>query len=137
MKVVKEGGHVPRIVVGQTHLAKAPTVKVHIRNKNRTFGALLDNGADISLADLNFLKRMGLRKNDLKKPADPTIWTANQSKFRKCGRLKVKNKLENNEVVEDITTVYEPLEPPLIIGWNASRLLRNMFEMFKSLQCIN
>ena len=85
MKVSKGGGHVPRIVVGQVHLSKAPTVKVQIRNENRTLGeseALLDYGADISLADLNFLKRMGLQKKDLKKPMDQTIWAANQSKFR-------------------------------------------------------
>ena len=35
MKASKEGGHVPRIVVGQIHLAKAPTVKILIRNENR------------------------------------------------------------------------------------------------------
>ena len=73
MKVKKEGGHIPRIVVGQIRLTKAPTVKVLIRNENRTLGeseALLDYGADISLGDLNFLKRMGLWKKDLKKPMD-------------------------------------------------------------------
>ena len=55
-------------------------MKILIRNENRTLGeseALLDYGADISLADLNFLKRMGLRKKDLKKPMDQTIWAAN------------------------------------------------------------
>ena len=54
---------VPRIAVGQIHLSKAPTVKVLIRNGNHTLGeseAVLDYGADISLADLNFLKKMGL-----------------------------------------------------------------------------
>ena len=83
------------------------------------------------------MKRMGLRKKDLKKPMDQTIWAANQSKFRKCGRLKVKIKLENNEVEEDITTVREPLEPPLIIGWNASRLLRNGVDYPKCLKVSN
>ena len=76
MKVSKEGGHVPKIVVGQVHLSKALTVKVQIRNKNRTLGeseALLDYGADISLGDLNFLKEMGLRRKDLKTPMDQTI----------------------------------------------------------------
>ena len=76
MKLSKEGGNVPRIVVGQIHLSKAPTVKVQIRNENRALGqteALLDYGADISLGDLNFLKRMGLWKKDLKKPTDQTI----------------------------------------------------------------
>ena len=69
MKVSKEGGHVPRNVVGQIHLTKAPSVNVLIRNRNRTLGyseALLDYGDDILLADLNFLKRMGLRKKDFK-----------------------------------------------------------------------
>ena len=45
MKLLKEGGNVPRIVVGQIHLSKAPTVKVQIRNENRALGqteALLD-----------------------------------------------------------------------------------------------
>ena len=62
MKLSKEGGNVPRIVVGQIHLSKASTVKVQIRNENRALGqteALLDYGADISLGDLNFLKQMG------------------------------------------------------------------------------
>jgi len=57
MKLTKEGGNVPRIVVGQIHLSKAPTVKVQISNENRPLGqseALLDYGADISLGDLNF-----------------------------------------------------------------------------------
>ena len=65
MKIKKEGGNVPRIYVRQIHLAKAPTVKVLIRNENRTLGeseALRDYGADISIADLIFLKRMGLQK---------------------------------------------------------------------------
>ena len=60
MKVKKEGGHIPRILVGQVRLNKAPTVKVRIRNENCTLGeseALLDYGADISIGDLNFLKR--------------------------------------------------------------------------------
>ena len=83
------------------------------------------------------MKRMGLRKKDLKKIMDQTIWAANQSKFRKCGRLKVKIKLENNEVDEDITIVHEPLEPLLIIGWNASRLLRNDIEYPKCLKVSN
>ena len=76
MKVSKEGGNVPRILVRQIHLAKAPTVKVLIRHENHTLGeseALLDYGAEISLADLNFLKRMGLRKKNLKKPMDQTV----------------------------------------------------------------
>ena len=80
MKVKKEGGNVPRILVGQIRLTKAPTVKVLIRNGNHTLReseALLDYGADISVADLNFLKRVGLRKKDLKKPMDQTIWAAN------------------------------------------------------------
>ena len=76
------------------------------------------------MEDLNFLKRMGLQKKDLKTPMDQTIWAANRSKFTKYGRLRVKIKLENNEVVEDITIVREALEPPLIIGWNVRRLLR-------------
>ena len=80
---------------------------------------------------------MGLRKKDLKKPMDQTIWATNQSKFKKCGRLKVKIKLENNEVEEDITIVQESLEPPLIIGWNASRLLRNDVEYPKCLKVNN
>ena len=57
MKLSKDGGQVPRIVVGQIHLSKAHTVKVQIRNKNCTLAeseALLDYGADISLGDLNF-----------------------------------------------------------------------------------
>ena len=115
-------------------------MKVLIRNGNNTLGeseALLDYRVDISLAHLNFLKRMGLRKKDLKKPMDQTIWAANQSKFKKCGRLKVKIKLENNEVEEDITIVQESLEPPLIIGWNASRLLRNDVEYPKCLKVNN
>ena len=65
MKVKQKGGNVPRILVGQIRLTKAPTVKVLIRNENHTLReaeALLDYGADISIADLNFLKRMGLRK---------------------------------------------------------------------------
>ena len=33
MKVTKEEGHVPRIIVGQIRLTKAPTVKVIVRNK--------------------------------------------------------------------------------------------------------
>ena len=72
----------PRIVVRQVHLSKAPTVKVQIRNENRTLGqseALLDYWADISLGDLKFLKRMDLRKKELKNPMDQTIWAANQS----------------------------------------------------------
>ena len=73
----------------------------------------------------------------MKKPMDQTIWAANQSKFRKCGRLKVKIKLENNVVEEDITIVHEPLEPPLIIGWNASRLLRNDVDYPKCLKVSN
>lgn len=76
MKVTKEGGHVPRIVVGQIHLTKASTVKVLIRNENCTLGeseALLDYAADISLGELNFLKRMGFWKKDLKKPMEQTI----------------------------------------------------------------
>ena len=76
MKVQKESGHILRILVGQICLNKAPTVKVRIRNETRTLGeseALLDYGADISIGDLNFLKRMGLRKQDLKKPLDQTI----------------------------------------------------------------
>ena len=70
MKLSKEGGNAPRIVVGQIHLSKAPTVKVQIRNKNRTLGeteALLDYEADISLGDLNFLKRIGLWKKRFEK----------------------------------------------------------------------
>ena len=65
MKVKKERGNVPRILVGQIRLTKAPTVKVPIRIENHALGqteALLDYGADISIADLNFLKRMGLLK---------------------------------------------------------------------------
>ena len=115
-------------------------MKVLIRNGNHVLGeseALLDYGADISLADLNFLKRMGLRKKDLKKPMDQTIWAANQSKFRKCGRLKVKIKFENNEVEEEITIVAQPLQPSLIIGWNTSRLLRNDVEYPKCLKVNN
>ena len=57
MKVKKEGGNIPRIFVGQIRLTKAPTVKVLIRNGGHTLGeseALLDYGADISIADLNF-----------------------------------------------------------------------------------
>ena len=71
------------------------------------------------------------------KPMDQTIWAANQSTFRKCGRLKVKIRLENNVVEEDITIVHEPLEPPLIIGWNASRLLRNDVDYPKCLKVSN
>ena len=37
LKVLKEGRHVPRIIVGPIELYKAPTVKVLIRNENRTF----------------------------------------------------------------------------------------------------
>ena len=131
MKVSKEGGNVPRILVRHIHLVKAPTVKVLIRNEHHTLGeseALLDYGADISLADLNFLKRMGLRKKDLKKPMDQTIWAANQSKFKKYDRLKMKIRFKNNEVEEEITIVAQPLLPSLIIGWNTSRLLRNDVE---------
>ena len=61
----KEGGHIPRILVGQVRFSKAHTVKVRIRNENCTLGeaeALLGYGADTSIGDLNFLKRMGLRK---------------------------------------------------------------------------
>ena len=70
MRVSKEGGHVPRILVGQIRFAKAPTVTVLVRNENRTLGeseALLEYGADIYLEDLNFLKTVGLRKKYLKK----------------------------------------------------------------------
>ena len=62
MKVTKEGGHVPRSVVGQIRLAKASTVKDLVKNKNRTLGkseALLDYGADISLGELNFFEEDG------------------------------------------------------------------------------
>ena len=68
---------------------------------------------------------------------DQTIWAANQSKFKKYERLKVKIKLENNEVEEDITIVQESLKPPLIIGWNASRLLRNDVQYPKCLKVNN
>ena len=77
---------------------------------------------------------MGLRKKDLKKPMDQTIWAANQSKFKKCGRLKVKIKFETNEVEEEITIVAQLLQPSLIIGWNTSRLLRNDVEYPKCLK---
>ena len=65
---------------------------------------------------------------------DQTIWAANQSKFKKCGRLKVKIKFENNEVEEEITIFPQPLQPSLIIGWNTSRLLRNDVEYPKCLK---
>ena len=68
---------------------------------------------------------------------DQTIWAANQSKFRKCGRLKVQIKFENNEVEEEITIVAQPLQPSLIIGWNTSRLLRNDVEYPKCLKVNN
>lgn len=57
MKVTKERGHAPRILFGQIRLTKAPTVKVIVRNENRTLvesEAPLDYGAHISLGDLNF-----------------------------------------------------------------------------------
>ena len=66
-----------------------------------------------------------------------TIWTANQRKFRKCGRIKVKIKLENNGVDEKSTIVEQPLQPSLIIGWNASRLLQNDVEYPKCLKVNN
>ena len=85
----------------------------------------------------NTFQWMGLRKKDLKKPMDQTIWAANQSKFRKCGRLKVKVKFQNNEIEEQLTLVQEPLEPSLIFGWNTSRLLRNDVEYPKCLKVNN
>ena len=77
---------------------------------------------------------MGLRKKHLRKPMEQTIWPANQNKFRKCGRLKVQIKFQNNEGDDEIKMVQEPLEPPLIIGRNASRLLRNDVEYPKCLK---
>ena len=68
---------------------------------------------------------------------DQTIWAANQRKFRKCGRPRVKIKFESNEVDEDITIVRETLEPPLIIDWNASKLLRSDIEYPKCLKVSN
>ena len=70
MRVKKERGNVPRILVGQIRLTKAPTVKVLIRNGNHTLGeseALLDYGADISLADLNFFKENGFAEKRFEK----------------------------------------------------------------------
>ena len=66
MKVKKEGGYIPRILVGQVRLNKAPTVKVRIRNEKRTLGeveALLNYNAYTSIEDFKFLTRVGLRKN--------------------------------------------------------------------------
>ena len=70
MKLSKEGGNVPRIVVGQIHLSKAPTVKVQIRNENRALGqteALLDYGADISLGDFEFFEANGFMEKRFEK----------------------------------------------------------------------
>ena len=66
-----------------------------------------------------------------------TFRAASQSKFGKCGRLKVKIKFENNEDEEVITIVEQPLQPSLIIGWNTSRLLRNDVEYPKYLKANN
>ena len=127
-----------RISVNQVNIAKAPTVKVRIKNLNgtRTFGeaeALLDYGADVSIADMKFLKRMGLNKKDLKKSTNTKIWAANQSEFRKHGILKAKIWFGNNAVDEESIIVQEDINPSLIIGWNASRLLRNDLDYPKSL----
>ena len=45
-------------------------------------------------------------KKDLKKPMDQPTWVANHSKFWKCGRVKVKNAFETNEV-EDYIIIIE------------------------------
>lgn len=73
---------------------------------------------------LEFFEENGFAEKYLKPPIDQTVWVANQSIFRKYGRLKAKRKLENNKVEEEIISGQEPPEPSMVIGWNTSRLLR-------------
>lgn len=64
----------------------------------------------------------------MKKSIYQTSWAANLRKRRKCGRLRVKIRIEHNEVDEEITIVQEPLKPSQIIDCNTGRLLRNDVE---------
>ena len=74
--------------------SKAPRVKLDIANKlGRKLGtteALLDYGADLSIADSSFLKQIGFDKKMLRAPFDTEVRGATQDLFTKIGRITVK-----------------------------------------------
>ena len=64
---------------------KAPRVKLDITNKlGRKLGtteALLDYGADLSIADSSFLKQIGIDKKMLRAPIDTEVRDASTPQF--------------------------------------------------------
>lgn len=115
----KVGVTISQVMDTSTNTRKAPTDKILIKSGKRTLGeseALLDYGADISIADLYFLKQMVIKRKDLKNPIDTKTWAANQSKLKSCGTIKFKMRFEGNEVDEGIVIVQGDLIPPLIVA---------------------
>ena len=109
--------------------SKAPRVKLGISNKlGRKLGtteALLDYGADLSIADLSFMKQIGSNKKMLRAPIDTEVRGATQDTFTKIGRITVMISFGSNVVEDTIIVVKEKITVPLLVRWDVSAKLRN------------
>ena len=121
---------------GGLEFKTAPTVKVSLVWGDRVLGeseALLDTGTEFSIANESFMRKLGIKRNMLKKHFGEQVCSASGEYLQGIGILSLKIRYKGNEVEDKVMIVSANLGNPLILNWVVTCRLRNDVTFPKSL----